>query len=102
MFKSKVSKLNSLKPKLGVPAPGKYDVDQDLIVKKSFTTYNVLKRTSSFAEPISCQRVKVNVYDPFVQTEKDPEQALPGPGAYSYNNIYETSEHAKPKRESEL
>ena len=46
------------------------------------STFNILKRTSNFIDPLNCKRVKVDLYDPFKQIE-DERKKLPGPGSYN-------------------
>lgn len=48
---------------------------------KSETTFNILKRTANFMDPLNCKRVKVDLYDPFKQID-DEKKKLPGPGSY--------------------
>jgi hypothetical protein len=79
-----VQKLKEIQPKINSPPVGHYDVNSDYVLTKAESTFNILKRTSNFIDPLNCKRVKVDLYDPFKHIEDD-KQKLPGPG--SYNNV---------------
>eukprot|EP00347_Sterkiella_histriomuscorum_P008192 403346028 len=64
------------------PAVGEYNFDRDNLLKKSSSTFNIHKITSSFKQPYNLKRVKVNVYDPFQNVEA-LDQKVPGPGSYN-------------------
>ena len=85
VFKSGVEKLKELKPKLEGPPIGHYDVNTDFVYSKAESTFNILKNTSNFCQPLNCKRVKVDLYDPFKQVEDDRNK-IPGPGAYNEQN----------------
>ena len=63
------------------PAVGQYEIEKNLLLKKTLSTHNIEKTTSSFRNPLNCKRVKVNLYDPFQKVEDSGK--IPGPGTYS-------------------
>ena len=64
------------------PGPGHYETDMDGIRRAlSQTSFNE-QGTSSFKLGSGSKRVKVNLYDPFENVEKE-EKRGPGPGQYS-------------------
>lgn len=64
------------------PSVGLYNFERDDLLKKSSSTFNIHRVTSSFKQPYNCKRVRVNVYDPFQNVEA-MEQKVPGPGSYN-------------------
>mmetsp|Transcript_27200 Transcript_27200/g.24087 ORF Transcript_27200/g.24087 Transcript_27200/m.24087 type:complete len:291 (+) Transcript_27200:38-910(+) len=71
VFKSGVDKLRDLKPRHSGPSVGQYDVNADNMLCKAESTFNILKRTANFVDPLNCKRVKVDLYDPFKHVEDD-------------------------------
>lgn len=67
VFKSGVEKLKEIQPRIKGPPVGHYDVNSDYVLTKAESTFNILKRTSNFIDPLNCKRVKVDLYDPFKQ-----------------------------------
>lgn len=53
VFKSGVTKLKELQPKINVPPIGHYDVNSDIMLSKAESTFNILKRTSNFIDPLN-------------------------------------------------
>lgn len=66
VFKSSSSKMmENLTPAVHNPPPGHYEFEKNNLLKRSKTTFNLFRNTSSFCLPSNCKRVKVNLYDPF-------------------------------------
>ena len=53
------------------------------MLRKSVSTHNIHKVTSSFKEPHNQRRLKVNLYDPFQKVDALNNVHVPGPGTYN-------------------
>ena len=74
--------MNDNKEVILNPSPGQYNFERDNLFKKTMSTYNAQKLTSSFKNPLNCKRIKVNLYDPFQKVDGNKE-LIPSPGQYN-------------------
>ena len=89
-FKSKDSRVQIEQSK-GVPGPGQYDLDLEGIKRKLIgnplgMAADIIT-TASFKKPALAKRVKVNLYDPFENSEAEDKKS-PGPGSYQTSPVY--------------